>query len=67
MPTIPSEIDWNRLSEMGAWRMLHIAWPISSGLSRTEVAAQTGESVVWVATQLELLRDELERVAVENR
>ena len=47
--------------------MLHIAWPISSGLSRTEVAAQTGESVVWVATQLELLRDELERVAVENR
>jgi hypothetical protein len=39
--------------------MVHIAWPISCGLSKTEVAAQTGESVVWVARRLDALRDEL--------
>jgi hypothetical protein len=62
MPTIPAEINWDALSPMGAWRVVHLALPISCGLSRPEVAAQTGESVKWVTRQLDLLRAELKRL-----
>jgi hypothetical protein len=41
--------------------VLHIAWPISCGVSNRELADRTGETVVWVAKQLDLLRAELER------
>ena len=56
---MPSEIDWDRLTPRGAWRLLHLALPSSCGVSNRELADQTGETVVWVAKQLELLRVEL--------
>jgi hypothetical protein len=60
-PTIPSEIDWKRLSPQAAWTTVHIAWPMSSGLSTLEVARQTGLTTGQVTKGLKRLRVEIER------
>jgi hypothetical protein len=36
--SIPTTITWEKLSETAAWTMTHIAFPISLGLSTSEVA-----------------------------
>jgi hypothetical protein len=59
--TTPSTIDWTRLSAEGAWRVATLAFSLSCGLSKREVAAQVGETPTWVTKQLDLLADELER------
>jgi hypothetical protein len=40
--------------------MVNIAWPMSCGLSKREVAAEVSETAVW-EKQLDALRGELER------
>jgi hypothetical protein len=42
--------------------VVNIAWPLSSGLSKREVAAQLGETAGWISARLGELRDELERL-----
>jgi hypothetical protein len=64
--TIPAVIDWTRLSDEAAWTMVNIAWPMSCGVSRRELAARVGETAGWVAKQLDRLADELERQALSR-
>jgi hypothetical protein len=42
--------------------MAHVAWPLSCGLSKRELAAQVGETTGWIGKRLSELRDELERL-----
>jgi hypothetical protein len=41
---------------------VHLAWPISLGLSTREVADQVGETTGWVQKKLTRLRSELEQL-----
>jgi hypothetical protein len=52
------------LSDEAAWTMVNIAWPMSLGVSRREVAARVGETGGWVTKQHETLAAELERLAL---
>jgi hypothetical protein len=62
LSTIPTSIAWERLSAEAAWTMTHVAWPLSCGLSKRELAAQVGETTGWIGKRLSELRDELERL-----
>jgi DNA-directed RNA polymerase specialized sigma24 family protein len=62
--TIPSTIDWDRLSPEAAWTVTHLAFPMSCGLSMLELAGQVGETTGWVTKRLKALRAELERLSV---
>jgi hypothetical protein len=42
--------------------VVNIAWPMSSGVSKREVAVQVGETTGWVSARLAELRRELERL-----
>jgi hypothetical protein len=42
--------------------VVNIAWPISSGVSKREVAVQVGETAGWVNARLAELRGELMRL-----
>jgi hypothetical protein len=64
MPTISSEIDWNRLSPRGQAILRQIAIPISEGYSPTEVARGLGTSLSWTLKRMSELRRELERLSV---
>ena len=61
-PTTAPEIDWSRISDEAAWTTVHLAWPLSLGLSTSEVAARVGETNKWVTTRMMRLRDELEQL-----
>jgi DNA-binding NarL/FixJ family response regulator len=61
-PTIPSVIDWTRLSPQGQAILRQIARPISNGFSKTEIATRLGTSPKWVSDRLSELRSELERL-----
>jgi len=62
--TIPSTTSWEQRSPKAAWIVVNIAWPISSGLSKREVAGQVGETTGWVNARLAELRRELERLTL---
>jgi hypothetical protein len=54
-------VNWDELSPEAAWTTVNIAWPISCGSSKAEVAAHLGETTGWVTKRLSALRAELER------
>ena len=60
--TIPTTIDWSRISEEAAWAVTHLALPLTCGFSVREVAGQVGETGHWVTKRMAKLRDELERL-----
>jgi hypothetical protein len=62
-PPIPTKVHWEPLSPEAAWTTVHLAWPISLGFSKREVAAQVGETTSWVHKRTAKLRDELERLS----
>jgi hypothetical protein len=62
-PSIPSEIDWSNLSPEGAWTVTNLAWPMSCGFSKREVAVRVGEKTSWVTRQLDALEAELLRLS----
>lgn len=64
MPTIPSTTAWELLSAEAAWIVVNIAWPMSSGVSKREVAVQVGETTGWISARLAELRREHERLAL---
>jgi hypothetical protein len=53
-------VDWERLSPEAARTTVHIAWPMSCGVSARAVAGRLGETIRWVNGRLDELRDELE-------
>lgn len=59
----PSTISWERLSPEAAWTTVHLAWPISCGVSISELAGRVSETSGWVTRQLDSLRRELERLS----
>ena len=59
-PTIPSEIDWSRLSPRAQAILRTIAIPISAGYSPGEVANMLGTSTSWVSNRMLELRREIE-------
>jgi hypothetical protein len=59
---MPNSIDWSRISPEAAWVVTHLAFPMSCGLSKREVAGQVGEKPGWVTKQLDELRAELDRI-----
>jgi hypothetical protein len=63
-PTIPSTVDWAKLSDEAAWIVTHLLLPLRCGLSRPEVAGQVGETSGWVTKRLKELRVELEQLAL---
>jgi hypothetical protein len=63
LSTIPTSIAWERLSAEAAWTMAHVAWPLSCGLSKREVADQVGETTGWIGKRLSELRGELEQLS----
>ncbi len=60
--TVPTEIDFDRLSPRGLAILRQIAIPIVNGYSVTEIALATGTTRPWVLTRLDELREELERL-----
>jgi len=62
MPTIPSAIDWTRLSPRGRAILRQVAHPISNGFSKREIAKRLGTSTQWVSHRMDELRRELERL-----
>jgi hypothetical protein len=42
--------------------MVNVAWPMSCGFSTSEVAAQVGETNIWVTKRLKELRGEPARL-----
>ena len=53
-------VDWSKLSYESAWIVTHLLLPMSCGLSKREVAAQVGETSIWVGKRLRELRREIE-------
>jgi hypothetical protein len=60
MPTIPSGIDWTRLSPRSQAILRQIAHPISNGFSKREIAQRLGTSTQWVSHRMDELRREVE-------
>jgi hypothetical protein len=42
--------------------MAHLAFPLSCGYSKREVAGQVGETASWVNSEMAKLRNELEQL-----
>jgi len=53
-------LEWSKLSPRGLAILQHVALPIASGYSPTELARELGRSRSWIRQRLAELADELE-------
>jgi DNA-binding CsgD family transcriptional regulator len=61
-PTIPSEIEWSRLSDRGAAILRQVALPYAAGCSTLEIGRSLGISGRSASNLLDELADELEQL-----
>jgi hypothetical protein len=62
--SVPTEIEWERLSEAGLWSMSYLVLPLAIGYKERDVARMHGKPLRWVTERLDALRGELERQAL---
>lgn len=55
----PSTVNWQSLSDRGAWILRHVATPISEGYSIAEIALKHGLPQRKIGKMLSDLRQEL--------
>jgi hypothetical protein len=60
-PTVPTEINWTRLSERGTAILRQVGIPLSKGLTLGEVARDLGISARSASALVDELRTELEQ------